>query len=170
MDRTYLFQSLIKSIDYGRDEIAVNIFYLPEGYFMSSPQTRKKAGVLTSFKCSKNRPEMLPIFNRFRTITLRFTNQLILLSENKRQKKRKDPNFRAYIGRTPFGYNRSNGELSTNEAEQEAIRRIKHLKSNGSSLREIAREMNERSIPTKNNGVWQANTVRKILLWDEGQS
>ena len=31
-DRPQLFQSLIKSISYGLDEIALDIFYLPEGY------------------------------------------------------------------------------------------------------------------------------------------
>jgi hypothetical protein len=41
---------------------------------------------------------------------------------------------------------------------------IKQLKSNGFSLRGIARELNKRLIPTKNNGVWQANTIRKILI------
>lgn len=112
---------------------------------------------------------LLPIFSRFRTITLRFTNELLLSRENKQAKNRKNPNSKTYNGQIPFGYNRSNGELSRNEAEQEAIRKIKHLKSKGSSLREIARELNERSIPTKNSGVWQANTVRKILMRVETQ-
>jgi hypothetical protein len=31
------------------------------------------------------------------------------------------------------------------------------------SIREIARELNKRLVPTKNNGIWQAATVSKIL-------
>jgi hypothetical protein len=30
-------------------------------------------------------------------------------------------------------------------------------------VRGIARELNKRLVPTKKNGIWQANTVSKIL-------
>ena len=40
---------------------------------------------------------------------------------------------------------------------------MRQLRSNGLSLRKIAEELNRRLIPTKNHGLWQANTVRKIL-------
>jgi len=40
---------------------------------------------------------------------------------------------------------------------------IKQLKSSGFSIRGIAGELNKRLIPTKNNGIWHANMVRKIL-------
>ena len=66
-------------------------------------------------------------------------------------------------GQIPFGYDHKNGRLEKNEEEQEIIRVIKQLKSSGFSLRGIARELNKRLIPTKNNGIWHANTVRKIL-------
>ena len=59
-DRSYLFQSLIKSINYGRNEIGVDIFYLPQGYLPNFTQERNKAGVLPAFECSKNRTERLP--------------------------------------------------------------------------------------------------------------
>jgi len=67
------------------------------------------------------------------------------------------------LGQIPFGYDYKNGKLEKNEKEQEIIRVIKQLKSSGFSLRGIARELNKRLIPTKNNGIWHANTVRKIL-------
>ena len=57
-----------------------------------------------------------------------------------------------------------NSSLEKNGEEQEIIRVIKQLKSSGFSLRGIARELNKRLIPTKNNGIWHANTVRKILV------
>jgi len=67
-------------------------------------------------------------------------------------------------GQIPFGYDYKNGKLEKNEEEQKIIRVVKQLKSVGFSLRGIARELNKRLIPTKNNGIWHANTVRKILV------
>ncbi|MHA1305292.1 MAG: recombinase family protein [Candidatus Heimdallarchaeaceae archaeon] len=66
-------------------------------------------------------------------------------------------------GQIPFGYSYKNGKLEKNEKEQEVIGTIKQLKSNGLSLRGIARELNQKLIPTKNNGIWHANTLSKIL-------
>jgi IS30 family transposase len=57
-------------------------------------------------------------------------------------------------GQIPFGYDCKNGKLVKNEEEQEIIRIIKQLRSNGLSLREIARELNKRLVPRKNNGIW----------------
>jgi IS30 family transposase len=68
-----------------------------------------------------------------------------------------------YQGQIPFGYNYKNGKLEKNKEEQEVIRIIKQLRSNGLSLREIARELNKRLVPTKKNGIWQASTVSTIL-------
>ena len=67
-------------------------------------------------------------------------------------------------GQIPFGYNYRNGRLEKNQEEQEVIRIIKQLRSSRLSLRGIARELNKRLVPTKNNGIWHANTVSKILL------
>jgi len=66
-------------------------------------------------------------------------------------------------GQIPFGYNYRNGKLEKNQEEQEVIRIIKQLRSSGVSLRGIARELNKRLVPTKNNGIWQATTVSNIL-------
>jgi len=77
-------------------------------------------------------------------------------------------------GQIPFGYNYRNGKLEKNQEEQEVIRIIKQLRSSGVSLRGIARELNKRLVPTKNNGIWQATTVSNILsrncvwCWDRG--
>jgi len=66
-------------------------------------------------------------------------------------------------GQIPFGYDYKDGKFIKNQKEQEAIRLIKQLRANGLSLRGIAKELNKNLIPTKNNGIWQANTIRKIL-------
>ena len=66
-------------------------------------------------------------------------------------------------GHIPYGYDYKNNKLIKNPQEQEVIREIKQMRATGFSLREIAKELNKKLIPTKNNGIWQANTVRKIL-------
>jgi IS30 family transposase len=67
-------------------------------------------------------------------------------------------------GQVPFGYNYRNGKLEKNKEEQEVIRIIKQLRASGLSLKGVARELNKRLVPTKNNGIWQAATVSTILL------
>ena len=56
-----------------------------------------------------------------------------------------------------------NGKLEKNKEEQEVIRTIKQMRSSGLSLRDIAKELNRRLIPTKKNGIWQGGTVSTIL-------
>lgn len=68
-----------------------------------------------------------------------------------------------YQGQIPFGYDYKNGKLEKNKEEQEIIRIIKQLRSSGLSLRGIAKELNKRLVPTKNNGIRQAATVNNIL-------
>ena len=52
-DRPHLFQYLIKSISYGKDEIVVEIFYLP-------PERVRVGGQILSSMCLKNRSKWLP--------------------------------------------------------------------------------------------------------------
>jgi len=67
------------------------------------------------------------------------------------------------IGPVPFGFDYLNFKLVKNKAEQEVIRIIRQYRVSDLSLREIAGKLNQGLIPTKNCGVWQANTVRRIL-------
>ena len=62
-----------------------------------------------------------------------------------------------------FGFDYLNYQLVKNSAEQATIRMMHQYRAGGLSLREIAGNLNQRLVPTKNNGVWQANTVRGIL-------
>jgi hypothetical protein len=66
-------------------------------------------------------------------------------------------------GQIPFGWDYIDYQLKKNREEQEVIRIIKQLKSSGFSLRGISAELNKQLVPTKNNGIWHANTVKKIL-------
>ncbi len=66
-------------------------------------------------------------------------------------------------GQIPFGFDYRDYRLIRKKEEQEVIRMIRQYRVNGLSLRKIADELNQKLIPTKNCGIWQANTVRKIL-------
>jgi len=66
-------------------------------------------------------------------------------------------------GQLPFGFDYINCCLVKNRTEQEVIRMICQFHVSGLSLWKIAGELNRRLIRTKNSGIWQANTVRKIL-------
>jgi predicted DNA-binding protein YlxM (UPF0122 family) len=67
------------------------------------------------------------------------------------------------IGPLPFGFDYLNHRLVKNGPEQAAIRMMRQYRVGGLSLREIAGNLNQGLIPTKQNGIWQANTVREIL-------
>jgi DNA invertase Pin-like site-specific DNA recombinase len=47
---------------------------------------------------------------------------------------------------------------------------IKNLRQQGYSLAAIARELNERNIPTARGGAWYPATVRNIFLYPENQN
>ncbi len=66
-------------------------------------------------------------------------------------------------GTLPFGFDYLNHQLVKNGAEQAAIRMMRQYRAGGLSLREIAGNLNLKLIPTKQDGVWQANTVKGIL-------
>jgi predicted DNA-binding protein YlxM (UPF0122 family) len=66
-------------------------------------------------------------------------------------------------GHVPFGFDYLNHRLVKNSAEQAVIRMMRQHRADGLSLREIAGNLNQRLVPTKQNGVWQASTVREIL-------
>ncbi len=67
------------------------------------------------------------------------------------------------IGHLPFGSDYINNQLVKSDTEQAAIRMMREYRAGGLSLREIAGALNQAFIPTKQNGFWQANTVREIL-------
>jgi hypothetical protein len=72
-------------------------------------------------------------------------------------------NFLKVLPPLRFGFDYINHQLVKNSAEQAAIRMMRQYRAGGLSLREIAGNLNLKLIPTKQNGVWQANTVREIL-------
>ena len=69
---------------------------------------------------------------------------------------------RRHPGQIPFGWDWIDGKLVKNTPEQKIIRWIKQMQKAGKSLNGIAKVLNESNVQTKNGGVWQANTVRKL--------
>ena len=67
------------------------------------------------------------------------------------------------IGPLRFGFDYLNHQLVKNDAEQAAIRMMRQYRADGLPLREIVGNLNLNLVPTKQNGIWQANTVREIL-------
>ncbi len=72
-------------------------------------------------------------------------------------------NGRKRTGQLPFGFDYLDHQLMKNGAEQAAIRMMRQYRAGGLSLREIAGNLTLKLIPTKKNGIWQANTVRATL-------
>jgi Recombinase len=69
----------------------------------------------------------------------------------------------ARTGHLPFGFDYINHQLVKNDAEQAAIHVMREHRAAGLSLRQIVGVLNRATVPTKQNGAWQANTVRGIL-------
>ena len=72
-------------------------------------------------------------------------------------------------GITPFGFEVEGNQLIPNSREQEIVRMIKHWRESGWTLRQIANELNQLGVPTKQaeSGKkptrWYASTVRYLL-------
>ncbi len=73
------------------------------------------------------------------------------------------------VGTVPLGYRTggidANGRdlLVRDEAEQAVVARIREMRGEGRTLREIADILTAEKVPTKRGGAWAAETVRKIL-------
>lgn len=94
---------------------------------------------------------------------LNISHQAVLSAINKHGLNGSNGSDRHKPGQIPFGWDYVDYQLKKNKEEQEVIRIIKQLKATGFSLRGISTELNKQLVPTKNNGIWHANTVKKIL-------
>ena len=70
---------------------------------------------------------------------------------------------RTHPGQLPFGYDYEDYRLVKNQAEQDVIRLMQQRRAGGLSLRQIAGQLNQRLVLSKDGGTWQANTVCLIL-------
>lgn len=67
------------------------------------------------------------------------------------------------VGYAPYGYRTKDGVFSIVEDEEKWVRYIFEGTLTGKSSHQLARELNEKQIPTRMNGNWTASTVRGIL-------
>lgn len=73
-------------------------------------------------------------------------------------------------GQMPYGWNLENGKLEMNEEEQKVLGIMKQLRENRQSYQAISKLLNENLIPTKNRGVWHAQSVIRVLETAEKMS
>ena len=67
------------------------------------------------------------------------------------------------LGYVPYGYHTSDGIISIVEEEAKWVRYLFEGTLSGKSSHQLARELNEKQIPTRRHGHWTASTVRGIL-------
>src|SRR5439155_20291295 len=70
---------------------------------------------------------------------------------------------RKAYGTTLMGFSRDGAELKPDVGEQETVRSIRRMRSDGRSLHSIADELNRTGTPTKQGGKWHASTVKYLL-------
>ncbi len=63
----------------------------------------------------------------------------------------------------PFGYKELNGRLVEVQEEASIVAEILTLREQGSTLRDIATQLNDRGIEGKRGGKWYASTVRYLI-------
>lgn len=64
---------------------------------------------------------------------------------------------------TPYGYRYEDGMMVIDEEQAETVRWIFSQVLSGRSSAQIARELNERGIPSKKNGRWESNVVAGMI-------
>ena len=68
---------------------------------------------------------------------------------------------------TTFGFDRDGVELIENAKELASVKQMEAWRAAGWTLRQVAEELNGRSVPTKHGGrKWYASTVRHMLRND----
>jgi DNA invertase Pin-like site-specific DNA recombinase len=76
-------------------------------------------------------------------------------------------NFKKRSGKVynhvPYGSRAEDGNLVPDAAERAVIARMGALREQGTSYHRIADELNAAGVPTKQGGVWRAQTVANIL-------
>lgn len=80
------------------------------------------------------------------------------------QKRFRDGTYR--VATAPYGYDVRDGNLVINDAEAAVVRKIFDAYRNGASMRSIARNLNDRGIPTKRAGEIQKNNARVSGKWN----
>ena len=66
-------------------------------------------------------------------------------------------------GSPPFGWSAKDRELVRNQAERAIANRMRSMRANGASLRQIADTLNAERVPAKRGGRWHPETIKQAL-------
>jgi site-specific DNA recombinase len=67
-------------------------------------------------------------------------------------------------GSPPYGYCYLDGQLVADNREQQIIRRIVEMRTNGISFRAIAEALNEQNVRTRHGKSWKHEVVKQICM------
>ncbi len=70
---------------------------------------------------------------------------------------------RAQMLRFMYGKMMANGEIVSNQKEEQIIKLIKKLQVEGQSFRQIAKHLNNKKIKSKKGGLWDKSVVATIF-------
>ncbi|MCC7442690.1 MAG: recombinase family protein [Bdellovibrionales bacterium] len=74
---------------------------------------------------------------------------------------------RSRSSQVPYGWRSIGGVLAPEPTEMKWVQLARQMRSEGASLHEIARTLNDRQVPTKNGGRWHAKTISQILDFND---
>jgi DNA invertase Pin-like site-specific DNA recombinase len=68
------------------------------------------------------------------------------------------------VGHIPFGFQLAEGNrIEPNPIEQAILAQIRELRLSGMSIREIAKELNDRGIFNRNGNKWNHESIRNAM-------
>ena len=67
------------------------------------------------------------------------------------------------LGYPPYGYESQDGEMVINEEEAKWVRWIFEQALSGVASARIAKQLNEKQVPSRRNGNWTPTTIRGML-------
>ena len=71
-------------------------------------------------------------------------------------------------GAPPYGFRAESGQLVPDPEEHRVVLKMIEMRDTGSSLRDIAADLNEAGVPSKRGGRWHPQTVSRVLQATDG--
>lgn len=106
-------------------------------------------------------PEGMAMFQVLGTFSELERKQITRKLTDARDKKHQDGGYAG--GQIPYGYDVLHGKLVLNQVEAAIVKSIYTMRKEGSSLRKIAKALNDQGIQTKRGAIWRADGIRYIL-------
>lgn len=86
-----------------------------------------------------------------------------IAENNKWSIKRRFQNGTYKISYPPYGYDNIDGEMVVNKSQAEIVRHIFAQVLAGKGTHKIAKELNDKNVPTKKGGRWTSTTIRGMI-------